>query len=151
MLTDYQSSMSTGSQLLWNTWSWIHLGSGEKAMALSRLCSSVDRGAQSSSTVSAVLLLKARSHFSSTRDYSLSSQQLETAAQYAESLMLLEYLVAETGSEPASDAQGNITAALASVHTFSQELESRNLSNSPHHERLLQTAARLLYYHATHG
>jgi hypothetical protein len=119
-------------------------------MALSRLCASVDNETQSSA-VSAALLLKTRSHFSSTRDYSLSSQQLETAAQYAESLMLLEYLVAETGSEPASDAQGNITAALASVHAFSQGLESRNLSNSPHHERLLQTAARLLYYHATHG
>jgi hypothetical protein len=150
MLTNYQSSMSSGNQLLWNTWAWIHLGSGEKAMALSRLCSSVDKETQSP-TVSATVLLKARSHFSSTRDYSLSSQQLDTAAQYAESLMLLEYLVAETGSEPASDAQGNITAALASIHTFSQELESRNLSKSPPHERILQTAARLLYYHATHG
>ena len=142
--------MASGSQLLWNTWAWIHLGSGEKAMALSRLCSSVDRETQSP-TVSAALLLKTRSHLSSTRDYSLSSQQLETAAQYAESVMLLEYLVAETGNEPASDAQGNITAALASVHAFSQDLASRSLSNSPHHERLLQTAARLLYYHATHG
>lgn len=136
--------------MLWNTWAWIHLGSGQKEVALSRLCSSVDREFQGSA-VSTALLLKAKSHFSSTRDYSLSSQQLETAAQYAESLMLLEYLAAEAGTEPTSDAQGNITAALAGIHTFSRELDSRNLSNSPHHDRLLQTAARLLYYHATHG
>lgn len=97
------------------------------------------------------MLLKAKSLFSSTRDYSLSSQQLETATQYAESLMLLEYLAAEAGSEPASEAQGNITAALSSIQDFSRELESRNLSNSPHHERFLQIAARLLYYHARHG
>jgi hypothetical protein len=100
---------------------------------------------------SPALLLKARSHFSATRDYSISSQQLETAAQYAESLMLLEYLSAEDGSEPASETQGNISAALSTIHVFSQELSSRNLHTSPHHERLLQTAARLLYHHATHG
>jgi hypothetical protein len=112
-------------------------------MALVRLCSSVDRGFQSS-VVSPALLLKARSHFFSTRDYSLSSLQVETAAQFAESLMLLEYLAADGGSEPASESQGNITAALSTIHSFSQELSSRNLSKSPHHERLLQTAAQLL-------
>jgi hypothetical protein len=65
--------------------------------------------------------------------------------------MLLEYLTSEDGSEPASEAQGNITAALSTTQTFSHELESRHLHHSPHHERLLQTAARLLYHHATHG
>jgi hypothetical protein len=119
-------------------------------MALARLCSSADRDFRGS-TVSPALLLKTKSQFSSTRDYSLSSQQLETAAQYAESLMLLEYLAAEGGTEPASASQGNISAALATIQSFSRDLESRGLSNSPHHERLLQTAARLLYHHATHG
>jgi hypothetical protein len=102
-------------------------------------------------TVSPALLLKAKSHFSSTRDYSLSSQQLETAAQYAESLMLLEYLTSDSGNEPASKSQGNIIAALSTIHAFSRELESRSLTQTTHHERLLQTASRLLYYHATHG
>jgi hypothetical protein len=101
--------------------------------------------------VSPALLLKAKSHLSSIRDYSLFSQQLETAAQYAESLMLLEYFTGEAGSESASEAQGNITAALSTIHAFSRELSFRNLSQTPHHERLLQTASRLLYYHATHG
>ncbi|KAK4106659.1 DUF1740-domain-containing protein [Parathielavia hyrcaniae] len=146
-----QPSTPSDSQLLWNTWAWIHLESGQKEMALVRLCSSVDRDLHYSA-VSPALLLKARSHLSSTRDYSLSSQQLETAAQYAESLMLMEYLASEEpGTEPAAETQGNITAALSTIHSFSRELQSRNLIKSPDHERLLQTAARLLYYHATHG
>ncbi|KAK4038464.1 NRDE-2, necessary for RNA interference-domain-containing protein [Parachaetomium inaequale] len=140
---------SSGNQLLWNTWAWIHLESNQKELALVRLCSSADGEFQGSP--SPALLLKTRSHFSATRDYSISSQQLETAAHYAESLMLLEYISAEGGSEPASETQGNITAALSTIHAFSQELSSRNLHTSPHHERLLQTAARLLYHHATHG
>lgn len=122
-------------------------------MALVRLCSSVD-GSFEGPAVSPALLLKARSHFSSSRDYSLSSLQLENATQHAESLMLLEYLAGggdDGAVEPSSDAQGSIAAALSSVHSFSRELASRSLAGSPHHERLLQTAARLLYYHATHG
>ncbi|KAK3296196.1 NRDE-2, necessary for RNA interference-domain-containing protein [Chaetomium fimeti] len=141
---------ASDNQLLWNTWAWIHLQSNQNDLALARLVSSVENEFQGS-TPPPVLLLKTKSHFSSTRDYSLSSQQLETATQYAESLMLLEYLTSEGGSEPASEAQGSITAALSTTQAFSHELESRQLHHSPHHERLLQTAARLLYHHATHG
>ncbi|KAL2201545.1 NRDE-2, necessary for RNA interference-domain-containing protein [Corynascus similis CBS 632.67] len=141
---------SSDSQLLWNTWTWIHLKSNEIDLALVRLCSSVEREFQDSAP-SPALLLKVKTQFSTARDYSLSSQQLGSAVQFAESLMLLEYLAAEGGSEPSSKTQGNITAALSTIHSFSHELESRNLHRSRHHERLLQTAARLLYHHATHG
>ncbi len=144
-----QSSASSDGQMLWNTWAWLHLDSGQQEMALTRLCSSTSPISQPA--ISPALLLKTKSHLSSTRDYSLSSQQPETAAQHAESLMLLEYLAADGGREAASPTQGNITAALATVHTFSREASSRNLSHSPHHERLIQSAARLLYHHATHG
>jgi hypothetical protein len=119
-------------------------------MALVRLCTSVDRSFDGPS-VSRALLLKARSHFCSTRDYALSSLQLEKATQHAESLALLEYLASGEASGTTSKTQGNIIAALSSILAFSQGLKSRNLSQSPHHERLLQSAARLLYYHATHG
>ncbi|GAB1320735.1 hypothetical protein MFIFM68171_10945 [Madurella fahalii] len=148
--TSLTPQSARSSQLLWNTWAWIHLEAGQKQMALVRLCASVETGFEGPA-VSPALLLKVRSHLSSTRDYSLSSMQLETAVQHAESLALLAYLVAEEGSGPASEMQGNITAALSSIHSFSREFESRNLVKSPHHERLLQIAARLLYYHATHG
>ncbi|KAK3356956.1 NRDE-2, necessary for RNA interference-domain-containing protein [Lasiosphaeria hispida] len=143
-------SAPTDSQLLWNTWTWIHLESGQKHMALARLCSSVD-GKFEGSAVSPALLLKAKSHISSTRDYALSSRQPGLAIQYAESQALFEYLAAEGGIEPTSATQGNITAALQSIHAFTNQLTSANQAQSTHHERLLQTAARLLYHHATHG
>ncbi|KAK3313427.1 NRDE-2, necessary for RNA interference-domain-containing protein [Apodospora peruviana] len=140
-----------GGQLLWNTWAWIHLEAGQKQPALQRLGSSVESGVV---TVSPALLLKARSHFSSARDYSLSSLQLEKAVQHAESLALLEYLAApaDDSAEPASESQGNITAALSSIQGFCDELKALGTAESSvYHERLLQTAARVLYYHATHG
>ncbi|KAL2189003.1 DUF1740-domain-containing protein [Thermothelomyces heterothallicus CBS 203.75] len=142
--------LSSDGQLLWNTWAWTHLESGQKDLALARLCSSVDKEFRGP-IPSPALLLTAKSQIASTRDYSLSSRQLGTAAQYAESLMLLEYLSAEGGSEPTSETQGNISAALSTIHAFSHELQSRNLHDTPHHERLLQSAACLLYHHATHG
>ncbi|KAK0629830.1 NRDE-2, necessary for RNA interference-domain-containing protein [Bombardia bombarda] len=157
------ASSSTGNyQFLWSTWTWIHLESGQKQLALSLLCSSVESSIDNEANInkpecltaiSPVLLLKAKSHFSSARDYSLSCLQLENATQYAESLALLEYLAADEGSgtEPTSETQGNITAALSSIRSFSQELASNNQIKPSYHERLLQTAARLLYFHATHG
>ena len=104
-----------------------------------------------SSAPSPALLLKAGAHFATVGDYSLSSQDLEIAIQHAESHALLEYLSAEEGSEATSETQGSITAALSSIRHFSGELVTRNMASSPYHERILQTAARLLYYHATHG
>ena len=138
------------SQILWNTWAWIHLESGQKRAALSRLCSSVDRKLDTSAP-SPALLLKTKSHLSSTRDYTLSSRKLDISASYAKSLVLLEYLSAEGSSGTTSHAQGNITAALASVGRFEEELISLQLGSSLLHEEFLQSAARLLYYHATHG
>ncbi|KAK4146333.1 NRDE-2, necessary for RNA interference-domain-containing protein [Dichotomopilus funicola] len=140
------------NQMLYNTWAWIHVESGQKDLALARLCSSVDPDFHDTYP-SPALLLKTRSHFSSTRDYAISSQDLATAALYAEGLMLLDYLSATGDTEPSSDRQGHINAALETVHAFSRDLERRglHLSRSQHHERLLQSAARLLYYHATHG
>ncbi|KAK3333834.1 NRDE-2, necessary for RNA interference-domain-containing protein [Cercophora scortea] len=148
------------SQLLWNTWTWMHLESSQKQLAIARLCSSVVESSSGpelelSVTTSPALLLKARSHFSSTRDYSVSCLHLERATQHAESLALLEYLTAETtgDAEPASGSQGNIKAALASIRSFFGELNSldKDEQTTYYRERILQTAARLLYYHATHG
>lgn len=147
---------ASDSQLLWNTWVWMHLKVGNKQLALLRLLCSVDSSidVQSSSPVSPALLLKARSHFSTKRDYSLSSHQLEPALQYAEGFALLEYLSTQTSTEnnssssTKSSSQGNIASALANIQSFATELHSHGQHTL--HERLLQTAARLLYHHATH-
>ncbi len=130
----------------------MELESGQRKQALARLCQSVEAQLEDDADVSPALLLKARSHFSSTRDYCLSLMRLENSLQHAESAALLEYLAAGgTNEEAGSGAQGNISAALLSVDTMSQELTSRNLGRSSYRERLLQFAAKLLYYHAKHG
>ncbi|KAK0748797.1 NRDE-2, necessary for RNA interference-domain-containing protein [Apiosordaria backusii] len=144
-----------GSQILYNTRVWLHLQSNEKDLALSQLCSSVDPDFLNSNLPPPppALLLKAKSHFSTIRDFSLSSGDLETAIQHAESLLLVEYLSStSSSSEPTSaTTQGNISAALATLPPLVSGFKSRNLGKSPHLERLLQTASRLLYHHATSG
>lgn len=67
------------------------------------------------------------------------------------SLTLLDYLSVHGGDEPASEGQGNISAAVLRIQAFSDELSSRALTHSSAHERFLQFAARLLYFHASHG
>lgn len=148
------SQNAADSQILWNTWVWMHLKAGRNQLALLRLLSSVDStiDVKSSSSGLPALLLKARSHFSTKRDYSLSSYRLESALQYAESFALLEYLSTTSGensSSTKSPSQGSIASALANIQSFATELHS--LGHQIPHERLLQTAACLLYHHATHG
>lgn len=67
------------------------------------------------------------------------------------SLALLDYLSVGAGDEPTSSSQGNISAATFRIQAFSNELSSRGLASSPIHERFLQFAARLLYFHTSHG
>ncbi|KAM7201033.1 NRDE-2, necessary for RNA interference domain containing protein [Naviculisporaceae sp. PSN 640] len=144
-----------GEQRLWNTWAWFHLESNQNQMALLRLCASVDDTikAEQAGNISPITLLRTRTRLSSIQDYSLSSRDLPKAIQHAESLALFEYLA---GDDPSggivshSQSQGNITAAMSSIWTFCDELKSLS-SASYYFECLLQTASRLLFYHATHG
>ncbi|KAL0473466.1 NRDE-2, necessary for RNA interference domain-containing protein [Neurospora intermedia] len=153
VLLSATSQSSPDSQLLWNTWVWMHLNAGNMQRALLRLLSSVDitLDVEKGLPVSPALLLKARAHFSTKRDYSLSSHQTEPALQYAESLALLDYLSRAENSSGSTkySSQGNITSALANIQSFTTELSS--LGHQTLHERLLQIGARLLYHHADHG
>lgn len=143
-LTGSQVTETTKSQFLWNTWAWIYLDRGQTETALIRLCSSIDRTLKT--PPSPAVILKARSHFASTRDYALSSQNLDICIHHAESLALLEYLTSAEPSNPtSSSSQGNLSAAL------STDLLSRNLSRTHHHDLLLQLAARLIHHYATNG
>jgi hypothetical protein len=148
--TSQELPAPAATQLLFNAWTWIYLEANQKQTALNRLCLSVDRTLGTSPPTPSVLL-KARAHISSTRDYALSAQDLETAVRYAESLALLDYLTVEASAKATSETQGNITVALTSIHDFSTDLTNRGLATSLHHERLLQTISRLLYHHSTHG
>lgn len=143
-------SPGSASQWLWNTWAWIELEAGEQQSAVARLCSSID-GRVLSLPISPSLVLKARSHFSGRQDYSLSAGAFEDALGFAISLTLLDYLSSSGGDEPASEGQGNISVAMLRIQAFSDELSSRGLMRSSVQERFLQSAARLIYFHASHG
>ncbi|TPX09783.1 uncharacterized protein E0L32_008974 [Thyridium curvatum] len=157
---------ASDSLVLWLTWAWLDLDTAGKDAALGRLCASVDEtpsppSPADSGTRHAVTpsqLLKTRQKLSATRDHQLSTGNPEAAARAAQAVALLEYLGArDGGAGPASSpgAQGNISAALASVEAFSGELAARARHGqgaaAAAHERLLQFAARLLYRHARRG
>lgn len=106
-------------------------------------------------TITPALVLKAKTELTSARESFLSSGSIDMAADYAVGLALLNYLRPTdgevSGKEPQSARQGDITAAMTAVRAFSADLASRGLERSPIHEKFLQFAARLIYYHTTHG
>ncbi|KAM0562109.1 hypothetical protein ACHAPJ_002553 [Fusarium lateritium] len=153
--TELASKWSTTDAFaLWTTWAWIELEKGDKKLAVQRLCSSVDEGlrtAAGTAEVSSMNILKAHQIFSSTMNDFISGGNLDNAETLAECLVLLSYLTAEGSTEPMSTSQGNISAAMETVHKVSLEFKSRGYQASRAHERILQFASRLLYLHATRG
>jgi hypothetical protein len=138
--------------MLQNTWAWIEIETTQLTEGLIHLCFGESVGI---TAITPALILKSRSELSSQRDASLSAGSPEHALYYAISLALLSYLSPAdgdtSGKEPQSADQGSITAAMAACNTFSAELTLRGLEQSPVHERFLQFATRLVYYHGTHG
>ncbi|OTB17957.1 hypothetical protein K445DRAFT_315707 [Daldinia sp. EC12] len=135
---------------------WMELEDCNLANAALQLCTLSDDPSSigsiaESETASTARILKARHFLSSNRDYLLSSDDADNAVIYAEGLMLLEYLTRRSNKEPSGGNQGDIWSAISSISTCSDELVSRQYGCSPPHEELLQSAARLLYYHATQG
>ncbi|KAM6540038.1 hypothetical protein FALCPG4_001779 [Fusarium falciforme] len=153
--TALASKASTPSAFgLWRKWSWMELELGNKKAATQRLCASVDdnlRSLDQTLDVSSTHILKAHQDFSSRMNDFLSAGELDHAETLIECLFLLSYLTAEGCSEPTSDSQGNISAAVEVIHKQSLEFKRRGHQASPAHERALQFAARLLYLHATRG
>ncbi|RSL99760.1 hypothetical protein CEP52_009541 [Fusarium oligoseptatum] len=153
--TALASKASTSSAFgLWRRWSWMELELGDKKAATQRICASVDdslRSLDQAPDVSSTHILKAHQGFSSRMNDFLSAGELDHAEPLIECLVLLSYLTAEGCSEPTSDSQGNISAAIEVIHKQSLEFKRRGYQASPAHERVLQFAARLLYLHATRG
>ncbi|RCI15162.1 hypothetical protein L249_6420 [Ophiocordyceps polyrhachis-furcata BCC 54312] len=148
------ASASTGF-LLFKTWSWLELQRGDKHQATRRLCASVDeslRGSQKDGVVvSASAVLKARQAFAANCRRCLYEGDQETASCYMECLALLSYLKDEGGSEPASTAQGNISAAMEAFASISKDVEFLGGKCEKAHELMLQAASRMLYFHSTRG
>ena len=153
-----QTTEEKDKQLLWNTWAWKELNSGERDQSLACFVSSIEESQSPNSSQQKLLtppstaqILKTRQKLLARRDYSLSSGNIVSSILFAQSLALLEYLTAEGGTESRSDKQGNISAAIESILAFSNELISRHFGAHGAHEQLLQFGARLLYFHASHG
>jgi len=140
---------------------WHELVDGELSKAVLQLCrlaeekssSTLGDSAQPSEPIEATpsQILKARQFLVTNRDYKISSGEIIQATIYAEGLVLLEYLTKRSEKEPRAPKQGDIWSAIMSINQCSEDLVSRSQQHSPSHERFLQSAARLLYYHASHG
>lgn len=135
---------------------WMELEDCNLPKSILQLCALSDNSSSTTPipenlTASTTQILRARQFLSSNRDYLLSSGDATNAIIYAEGLALLEYLTRQSNKESSSGCQGDIWSAISSISTCSDELVFRSLADSPAHERLLQYAARLLYYHARQG
>ncbi|KAI1384675.1 DUF1740-domain-containing protein [Hypoxylon trugodes] len=151
------TSISTHSKIsLGVTAAWMEIEDCNLAKGSLQLCALSDDNPSVAMTpegqpASTFQILKTRQFLSSNRDYLLSSGDAENAIIYAEGLALLEYLTRRSNKEPSSGSQGDIWSAISTISTCSDELVTRSLGGSSSHERLLQSAARLLYYHANQG
>ncbi|KAM0818539.1 putative NRDE-2, necessary for RNA interference-domain-containing protein [Seiridium cardinale] len=132
------------------TLAWMELDDGQLKQASLQLCQ-VSGDAIAKEVASPAQMLKIRQLLAGNRDHLLSSRDPNSAMDYAEAAILLEYITRASGKESQSSVQGDIWSAMVSVNACSGELISRGFSESAAHERLLQFAAQLLYYHASHG
>jgi hypothetical protein len=142
------------SILLWKSWTWAFMDDEDIVGALRCLCSIADSPPSNVDVLevpSPAALLKVKQHLSSIREFLTSSHDNYHAAIYAECLALLEYLSSSSGKETSSDRQGDIVSALAVFENFSEALLARGDNSSFSVELMLQSAARLLYYHARSG
>ncbi|KAI1824814.1 DUF1740-domain-containing protein [Xylaria intraflava] len=137
---------------------WLELIEGELAQAVLQLCRLTEDISKQDNThmprhleTTPSQVLKARQYLVTNRDYKISSGDVAHAAIYAEGLVLLDYLTQRSGMEPSAQKQGDIWSAILSIAQCSEDLVSHNQQHSPSHEKFLQFAARLLYYHASHG
>ncbi|TLS29563.1 hypothetical protein PpBr36_00393 [Pyricularia pennisetigena] len=152
------STVPGETQSLWNALVWVKLQRTNLQNAAVTLCSSAG---DSPGTImptdhlpqlTPTQILKGRQSFQTARDYQLSSGNVVGAVAFAEASVLLAYLTTKDGEETYSAKQGNLLSAVASVMSFSNELCARsNVSQSSSHERFLQFASKLLYFHAKNG
>ncbi|KAK2064512.1 DUF1740-domain-containing protein [Colletotrichum caudatum] len=145
------TSNSNDGLMLWKTWAWMDLNAGNNVQAIARLCAAADGSFRDTMISAPSQLLKAHQSLVANLENQIFNGQLDDAVITAECLALLVYLTSQEASEPTSEAQGSISAAMERIWTVSSECCTRGRSRSPAHERLLQAGARLLYHHASRG
>ncbi|KAK2004821.1 DUF1740-domain-containing protein [Colletotrichum falcatum] len=145
------TSNSSAGLMLWKTWAWMDLHAGNNVQAIARLCAATDGSFRNAVVATPSQLLKAHQSLLANLERQIFNGQLDDAIITTECLALLVYLTSQEGSEPTSETQGSISAAMERIWTMSSEFCTRGQSKSPMHERLLQAGARLLYHHASRG
>ncbi|CAK7563779.1 MAG: hypothetical protein SEPTF4163_001656 [Sporothrix epigloea] len=151
--------------LLRISWAWIELENGQRESAIRRLVlrsslhedtkpAAADLSRESQSILPAELL-RLRHAFQTGMDYSLSSGFVRQAALYAQATVLLNYLtLTSPGAQQPQEQQsrqGNLPMAMSVAANFTKEMQSRGHGTTPVHEEFLQSVARIIYFHATHG
>lgn len=137
---------------------WRELDDGHPAKAILQLCQFIgdrpkpgDAQMPEAAEATPSQILKAKQFLMTNRDYKISLGDVSQALIYAEGLVLLDYLTERSEKEPSSPKQGDIWSAIVRITQCSEDLVSRGQQHSPSHEKFLQSSARLLYYHASHG
>jgi len=139
------------SIMLWRVRLWCLLDDGNNTEALKCLLAIPNADASAIATIDApspAAHMRAKQHLAANRDYHLSSNNIELACLHAECLALLSYL---SNSPALPTGQGDISAALSTLDSFSSSLTPYSYQLSTHHELLHQSSARLLHHHIRHG
>ncbi|PKS11935.1 hypothetical protein jhhlp_001230 [Lomentospora prolificans] len=143
-----QSSGSESTLVLWLSWAWIEFVEGAPTPSiLARLCLISD----GDNIPSAAFVLKKKLELQTESEDAFRRDDIDGFVLNAKLLSLAEYLSSEAGSEPKSEKQGSISAAMDVVWRHSERLLARGRGECPQHEELLEFAAMLLFRHTILG
>ncbi|RKF72521.1 Protein NRDE2-like protein [Golovinomyces cichoracearum] len=134
--------------LLWKCWIWICLESKDSVTALKYLICIVDGIPDTSFNISSTLILRTKQHLTSKRDFLISRNSV-FGVIYSECLAIFEYLSFSHGQDILLETQRDIVSAMNIYNSTSSLLDGRKQEIS--HELLLQSAARLVFYHCQCG
>lgn len=147
-----QLSQPTGlesTRQLWFTWAWIEfMNEAETSTVLSRLCLIPDEG---DSNLPLTFVLKKKQELRMESENAFVRDDIYGFVVNAKLLALAEYLSSDASSEPKSEKQGSISAAMDIIWKHSERLLIHGHGECSQHEELLEFASMLLYRHTTMG
>lgn len=136
---------------LWLTRAWLDFVDGASlSEVLVKLCFLAD-GASPGEEPSPTMVLRHKQQLGSMSVQLLLEGNVEGFSTGTKLVALLEYLSSTGGSEPRSERQGSISAAMDVIWRHSVALVDGGQGASKAHEELLEFGAMLLYVHTTLG
>ncbi|KAI0165812.1 DUF1740-domain-containing protein [Xylariaceae sp. FL1272] len=138
---------------------WLKLTSGNLNGAILELCRLTDESqsrsedllVSDSTEATSSQILKARRFLAQPRDKAQWPGAFCDQLIFDEAFVLFEYLTGRSENEPKSAKQGDISSAIAKINDHYDFCVQFPESRGSVDEEFFQFAARLLYYHATHG